>query len=326
MKHLARLLLAACGLAFFNHHAVAADAAADYPAKPIRLVVDFPAGGTIDSLARVVGQQLGELWGQTVVVENHPGAGGNIGAQLVYGSDGDGYTLLATPPGPLSINEYLYKSLAFAPSRFAAIGMLGSSPNAVTANAALPVNSVQDLIAYAKAHPGALSYGSQGNGSTSHLTGQLFATLSNTDLVHVPYKGEGPAMTDMMAGRIQLFFGNISAVLKLLDTGKVKILAVAGNKRTSLAPDVPSTEEAGFHGFSSSAWFALMAPPGTPAAIGQKLNAALVTILNKDEVKKKFLALGVEATPTSPAETDASIQEERARWKRVIADGGARID
>ncbi|MEK7946453.1 tripartite tricarboxylate transporter substrate binding protein [Pigmentiphaga sp. YJ18] len=321
MNYLAYPLLAACALA-----SPAAVAAGDYPSRPIRIVVDFPAGGTIDSLARIVGQRLGDRWGQPVVVENRPGAGGNIGAQEVYASAPDGYTLLATPPGPLSINEYLYKDLAFKPSSFAAIGLLAGSPNAITVKSSLPVGSVPELIAYAKAHPGKLTYGSQGNGSTSHLTGQLFATMTGTSLVHIPYKGEGPALTDLMAGRIDLFFGNISAVLKLRDTGKARIMAVADHARTEIASDIPSAAESGFPGFESSAWFALMAPPGTPAPIVGKLHEALAAILADGDVKKRFLALGAETKPSTPEQARAFIEAERVRWKKVIAEAGVTMD
>lgn len=321
MKYLAYPLLVTCALA-----CSATAVAEDYPARQIRIVVNFPAGGTIDSLARIVGQQLGDRLGQSVVVENRLGAGGNIGAHEVYASAPDGYTLLATPPGPLSINEYLYKDLGFKPSAFTPIGMLAGSPNAITAKSSLPVKSVQELIAYAKAHPGKLTYGSQGNGSTSHLTGQLFATMSGTSLVHVPYKGEGPALTDLMAGRIDLFFGNISAVLKLRDTGKVRIMAVANEARTEIAKDIPSAAEAGFPGFTSSAWFALVAPPGTPAPVVAKLNGTLAAILGDNDVKQRILALGAEATPSTPGQARSFIEAERVRWKKVIVDAGVTMD
>jgi len=321
MRYPAYPLLAACALACST-----AVAAGDYPSRPIRIVVDFPAGGTIDSLARIVGQQLGDRWGQPVVVENRPGAGGNIGAQEADAATPDGYTLLATPPGPLSINEYLYKDLTFKPAAFVSVGLLAGSPNTITVRSGLPVKSVRELIAYAKANPGKLTYGSQGNGSTSHLTGQLFATMSDASLVHVPYKGEGPALTDLMAGRIDLFFGNISAVLKLRDTGKVRIMAVADETRTAIAPDIPSAAEAGFPAFASSAWFALMAPPGTPARIVGKLNEALTAILADEGVKQRFLALGAEARPATPAQTQAFIDAERGRWKHVIVEAGVTMD
>ncbi|MDX3905442.1 MAG: tripartite tricarboxylate transporter substrate binding protein [Pigmentiphaga sp.] len=325
MKTLQYSLIAACVLAY-SVPAAAAGAADTYPSRPVRIVVDFPAGGTIDTLARIVGQQLSDTWNQPVVVENRPGAGGNIGAHEVFTAEADGYTLLATPPGPLSINEYLYKDIAFRPAEFTAVGMLATSPNAITVSTRVPAKSVQELISHAKANPGKLSYGSQGNGSTSHLTGQLFATLSGTSLVHVPYKGEGPALTDLMAGRIDVFFGNISAALRLRETGKLRILAVASSQRSAIAPDVPSSKEAGFPGFDSSAWFALMAPPGTPAPIVQKINDALTAMLKKEDIKQKFLAQGAEAVAATPAETNAFIESERVRWKKVIADAGVTLD
>jgi tripartite-type tricarboxylate transporter receptor subunit TctC len=187
--------------------------AASYPDKPIRLIVNFPSGGTVDVLSRTIAQKLSDKWGQPVVVDNRPGAGGNIGAQAVFAAEADGYTLLASPPGPLTINQFLYKDMKFEPARFVPVILMAGVPNVITARADFPANSVRELIAYAKAHPGKVTYASQGNGSTSHLTGQLFASTIGADMVHVPFKGEGPALNELLAGRVDLFLGNISAVL-----------------------------------------------------------------------------------------------------------------
>lgn len=321
MKHLGHLLLGSFVLLSVPT-AYAADVAADYPNRSIKLVVNFPAGGTIDTIARIVGQRMNEIWGQAVVVENRPGAGGNIGAQEVFNAAADGYTLLATPPGPLSINEFLYKDMRFDPASFAAVSMLAGSPNSITVNPKLPIKTVSELIEYAKKNPGKLTYGSQGTGSTSHLTGQMFASMTSTALTHVPYKGEGPAMTDLMAGHIDLFFGNISGVLKLRESGRVNIIAVASDAYPQIASDLPSADKTGLPGFESSAWFALMAPPKTPAAIVEKLNKTLAGMLRESVVQQKFLAQGAAAKWAAPADTDAFIRHERKRWQQVIADAG----
>ncbi|MEJ7686993.1 MAG: tripartite tricarboxylate transporter substrate-binding protein [Variovorax sp.] len=266
----ARLL--AAGLAA----ALPAAAQGSYPEKPISVIVNFPPGGTVDALARITAQKLSEKFGQPVVVENRPGAGGNIGAQAVAAAEGDGYTLLVTPPGPLAINQNLYRQLSFDPTRLVPIIMLASVPNVITARPDLPADNVKELIAYAKANPGKVTYASQGNGSTSHLTGQMFVSMTGTEMVHIPFRGEGPALNEMLAGRVDLFFGNISAVLKFQQDKKVKLLGIASRTRGFMAPDVPTVAEGGLPDFFASAWFAMAAPPGTPAAVSQKLNAAMV--------------------------------------------------
>lgn len=315
--------LAAAGLA---GPAFAQDAAAQYPGKPIRVIVNFPAGGTVDALARTVAEKLAQRWGKPVIVENRPGAGGNIGAQLVASADGDGYTLLATPPGPLSIHQYLYKQLAFDPAKLEPVVLLAGVPNAITARADFPANSLQELVAYVKAHPGKVTYGSQGNGSTSHLTGQMFANMIGGDMVHVPFKGEGPALIELLGGRIDLFFGNISAVLKYRASKQVKLLALAAEKRGFMAPDVPTAAEAGLADFLSSAWFAISAPPGTPKPIVDKLNAALNDIMKMPDVRERFAAQGAEVMGGSPERMAAFVNGERARWNAVIHSAGVKID
>jgi tripartite-type tricarboxylate transporter receptor subunit TctC len=307
--------------------AVAQNASANaYPDRPIRVIVDFPPGGTVDVLARIVGQKLGEKWAQAVVIENRPGAGGNIGAQAVASAEPDGYTLLVTPPGPLAINQNLYRQMSFDPTKLVSVAMLASVPNVITARPGLPVDSVQELIAYAKAHPGKVNYASQGNGSTSHLTGQMFATMTGTDMVHVPFKGEGPALNELLAGRVDLFFGNVSAVLKFRQDKKVKLLGMASRTRGFMAPDVPTVAEAGLPDFLASAWFAMAAPPGTPVPIVRKLNAAVAEILRLPDVKQKFAAQGAEVVGGTPHDMDAFVQSERVRWKKVIDTAHVTLD
>lgn len=306
--------------------ALPAFAQADYPNKPVRFIVNFPPGGTVDVLTRTVAQKLSERFSQPFVVENRAGAGGNIGAHAVATAAPDGYTLLASPPGPLSINQYLYKDMSFDPAKLAPIVLMAGVPNVITARANFPANSVQELIAYAKANPGKVTYGSQGNGSTSHLTGQMFATMTGSDMLHIPFKGEGPALTELLGGRVDLFFGNISAVLKYQETKQVKLLGLAAPKRGSMAPDVPTVAEGGLADFNSSAWFALAAPPGTPAAIAGKLNAAMVEILKMPDVVQKFAVYGAEPIGGSGADMNTFIQAERNRWKKVIETAKVTVD
>jgi tripartite-type tricarboxylate transporter receptor subunit TctC len=302
------------------------DATASYPNKPIRMIVNFPPGGTVDVLARIISGKLAEKWGQPVVVENRPGAGGNIGAQVVFSAEPDGYTLLTTPPGPLAINQNLYKELRFDPAKFTPVILLASIPNVITARADFPANSVKELIAYAKAHPGKVTYASQGNGSTSHLTGQMFATMTGVEMVHVPFKGEGPALTELLGGRVDLFLGNVSAVLKFREGKQVKLLGLAGAQRGFMAPEVPSAPEIGLPDFISSAWFAVVAPPGTPAAIAGKLNAAIADIMKLPDVQPKIAALGAEVEGGSPADLVGFTNAERTRWKKVIDSAHVTLD
>ncbi len=302
------------------------DPAANYPNKPIRIIVNFPPGGTVDTLSRVVGQKLGEKWGQAVIVENRAGAGGNIGAQAVAVADPDGYTLLATPPGPMTINQNLYKDMRFEPEKLVPIIMLASVPNVITARADFPAASVKELIAYVKANPGKVTYASQGNGSTSHLTGQMFASMTGTNMLHVPFKGEGPALNELLGGRVDLFMGNISAVLKFQQDHRVKFLALASTRRGSMAPGVPTAAEGGLPDFVASAWFAMAAPPGTPAPVARKLNAAIAEILKMSDVQQKFVAQGAEVAGGSPAEMTTFMDAERVRWKKVIDTANVKID
>jgi len=217
----------------------AAIAQGGYPNKVVRVIVPFPAGGSNDVLCRIVGDKLSAKWNQPVVVENRAGAGGNIGAESVFKADGDGYLLLCSPPGPLSINHNLYKALNYDPVKFAPITVLALVPNVVTARIDLPANSIRELIAYAKANPGKINYASQGNGSTSHLSGAMLQSMAGLELVHIPYKGEGPALVDIVAGRVDIFIGNLAAALKFHQSGRAKILAVASTRRSPVLPDVP---------------------------------------------------------------------------------------
>jgi tripartite-type tricarboxylate transporter receptor subunit TctC len=297
-----------------------------WPAKSVRMIVPFPPGGTNDVLCRIVSERLSAAWNQPVVVENKPGAGGNVGAEIAYRADPDGYTLLCSPPGPLSINHNLYKSLPYDWAKFVPITVLATSPNVITTRADLPVKTAQELATYAKSNPGKVTYATQGNGSTSHLTAQMFATMTGTQLVHVPYKGEAPALVDLAAGRVDLYFGNVSAALRLEKAGQAKFLGVTSRSRSPVSPQTPTAAEIGYPDLIASAWFAVVAPPGTPDAVVLKINSGVAAALAVSEVRTKFLDLGSEPVGQSPAATAAFIKEEEARWRSVIRSANVTLE
>jgi tripartite-type tricarboxylate transporter receptor subunit TctC len=306
--------------------AAPAYAQTNYPQKPVRLIVPFPAGGTNDALCRIVGEKLSGTWNQPVIVDNKPGAGGNIGADVVYRADPDGYTLLCAPPPPLAINRNLYRSLPYDSSKFVPIIVLALSPNVISARKDLPANTAKELIAYAKANPGKVTYASQGNGSTAHLSAQMLATMAGIELVHVPYKGEGPALVDITAGRVDIFLGNISAALRFQKAGQIKFLGLAARTRSPVAPDVPSAPEIGLPDLLASAWFAIVAPPGTPDAVVQKINADTAAALKLPDVRTKILDLGAEPVGQDPAAAAAFIRDEERRWRAVIKSANVTLE
>src|SRR4029077_15844933 len=256
--------------------------------------VPFPAGGSADILCRIAGEKLGAAWNQPVIIDNRAGAGGNVGAEIAYRAEPDGYTVLCSPPGPLSINHNLYKTMPYDWTKFVPITVLALVPNAISARIDLPANSVQELIAYPKANPGKLTYAAQGNASTSHLSAQMLATMAGIEMVHIPYKGEGPALIDLTAGRVDIFVGSISAALRFEKAGQLRFLAGPSRTRSPVAPDVPTTAEIGLPNLVSSAWYALVAPPGTPDATVQKINADTAAALKSPDVRSRFLELGAE--------------------------------
>ncbi|MBR0706953.1 Bug family tripartite tricarboxylate transporter substrate binding protein [Bradyrhizobium liaoningense] len=289
-----------------------------YPSKIIKIIVPFPAGGTADSLPRIVAEKLRQRWGLPVIIENKTGAGGNIGAEFVANSAADGYTLLASPPGPIAINEGLYRTLGFRPSDLRTITLLGTAPNVIDVRNDFPAKTVHELIDYARANPDRVTFASQGNGSTSHLTAMLFQRLTDTRLAHVPYRGTAPALQDLMAGTVDLFFDNLGSSLSLQQGGAIRIIAVCSPERTPSLADVPTVREAGVSDFSSVTWFALMAPKNTPQAAIDTLNSAVTEILRESDVKAKFEALGVQPAPMNSRDTEAFISSERARWGGII--------
>lgn len=302
-----------------------ATAQAQFPTKPVRIIVPFPAGGTADALPRILSEKLSAKWGQPVVVENRVGAGGNIGAEAVSKAEPDGYTLLASPPGPLAINHNLYAKLPFDPVKFVPVTVMATVPNVLAVRPTLEEKTPAQLIARAKANPGKVTFASQGNGSTSHLTGAMFQSMAGIDIVHVPYKGSAPAMTDLMANQVDLFFDNIGQTLKQHQAGKLRILAVASAKRIAVLPEVPTMAEAALPGFLSVTWFAVIAPEGTPAPVATQLSAAFAEAIRMPDVQKRFMEQGAEPVGNTPAEAGAFIKDEMARWQKVIRDAKVQL-
>lgn len=303
-------------------------AAQNYPSHPVKIVVPFPAGGSNDIVARVIAQKLSERNnGQTFFVENRGGAGGNIGAEAVASAEADGYTLLLTAPPPLTNNAALYKDLRFDPSTaFAPVALIASVPIVLAVYPATGIKNVLELVAIAKAKPGTLFFGSSGNGSTNHLAGELLKSMTGIDIVHVPYKGAAPAMNDLVAGHIPLMFDNIPAVLPQVRGRNINAIAVAGSKRTSALPDVPTIAESGVPGFEASAWFGLVAPAKTPAPVLAKLQDDIDTILKLPDVVKRFDELGAEPGTVSGPAFGKFLANETAKWTKIIRESGAKVD
>jgi tripartite-type tricarboxylate transporter receptor subunit TctC len=303
-----------------------AHAQEDFPSKPVKMIVPFPAGGTADALPRILGEKLRDKWGQPLIVENRPGAGGNIGAEAVARAEADGYTLLASPPGPIAINQSLYKKLAFDPATLVPVTVMAAVPNVLVVHPGVTAKSVQELIAFAKANPRRLNYASQGSGTTSHLTTNLFQSMANVELVHVPYKGTAPALTDLLGGQVDLMFDNLGSSLAHIRSGKLRALGVGTVKRVASLPDVPTIAESGLHKFQSVTWFAIMAPPKTPAATVTRVRTAVSDALKQPDVIQRFAELSAEPVGGTPAETAAFIQEEVARWREVIQTAGVTVE
>jgi tripartite-type tricarboxylate transporter receptor subunit TctC len=298
-----------------------------YPSKPIRLVVPFPAGGSLDVVARAIGQKLTEAWGQPVVIDNRPGAGGNIGADLVAKSAPDGYTILEGALSTHAVNVSLYAKMPYDPIKdFAPITLVAVTPNVLVLNAAFPVNSVPELLAYARANPGKLSFGSGSNGSAGHLAGELFKTEAGVDMVHIPYKGGAPALQALLAGDTQLMFDNLANSAAQLKAGKLKALAVTTAKRSSLMPELPTLSETGLPGFDIYTWWGFMAPAGTPKEIVAKWNAEVTRILNSPEMKAFFAQQGAEPASDSPEQFAALIRSEISKYAKIVKQSGAKVD
>ena len=298
-----------------------------FPSKPARLVVPFPAGGPLDAVGRLLAQQLSERWGQSVVVENKPGAGGNIGADFVAKAAPDGYTVVMGALSTHAVNPSLYAKMPYdAQKDFTPITRVAVTPNVLVVNPSLPVNSVKELIAYAKAHPGKLSFGSGSTGSAGHLAGELLKVDAGIDMVHVPYKGAAPAMQALLAGDTQLMFDNLANAMAQVKAGKLKALAVTTAERSKLAPDLPTMAEAGVPGFDISTWFGLFAPAGTPAQIVGKWNGDVTRILEAPDMRERLLAQGAEPAPDSPQDFARFVSNELAKYARIVKASGAKVD
>jgi len=304
----------------------ASGSASAYPVKAIRIVVPFPAGGTSDILSRAIGQKLTEEWKQPVIVDNRPGAGANIGAEIVVKSPPDGYTLLLASTIH-TINPSLYRKLAYDPVRdFTPITLIATTSQVLVVHPSLPVKTVKELVAYAKKRPGAINYSSAGNGSQPHLTAELFKSRTGIDIVHVPYKGAPPAMTDLLAGHVALSFATSPSAVPYVKSGKLRALAVSTMRRISALPDVPTIDESGVPGFEASGANGLVGPAGMPRALVAKLNATVVRIVKEPAMTKFLSEQGADPFTTTPAEYAAYIKSEVAKWAKAVKDSGARVD
>jgi len=300
--------------------------APDYPRHTVRVIVPFPAGGTADLMPRVVFDALSRKWGQPVVIENKPGAGGNIGAEVAFNAEPDGYTLLASPPPPLVINQNLYPRLGYDPAAFVAISILGIVPNALVASPRkIAATTVADFIAYARAQPGRITAATQGNGATSHLTSALFQMMAKVRFVHVPYRGTAPALQGLLAGDCDIMFDNLGVSLPLVRSGQLRLLAVATPQRIAALADVPAVAET-LPGFSSATWMGIAAPPKTPRDIIERLSADIAEAIRSPEVRRRFEDLSAEPVGSDPAATARFMAEDGARWAAVIKAAGVTLE
>src|SRR4051812_35793049 len=313
--------------ALFLLAAVDAGAQTAYPAKAIRYVVPFPAGGPLDIVARAIGQDLNKAWGQPVIIDNRPGAGGNIGADAVAKSPADGYTILMGAVSTHAINPTLYSKIPYDPIKdFAPVTLITSVPNVLVVHPSVPVKTVSDLIALAKSKPGQLNFASGSTGSAGHLAGELFNSMAGVQMTHIPYKGAAPAVIDLIAGQVSLMFDNLASALPNMKAARVHAIAVTTLKRSPLVPDLPTISESGLRGFDVSTWFGIFAPAGTPPDIVNKLNTEVVRILHTAEMRERLATLGAEAVGNKPDEFLAFIKTEIPKYAKVIKASGAKAD
>lgn len=296
--------------------------------KPVKIIVPFSPGGGIDILGRAVGQKLNEQWNVAVVVDNRPGASGNIGTELVARAPADGYTLLVAPLTSYAMNAQLYPAtVGFQLDRdFTGVSLLGYLPVVLVVNDALPARTTAELVRQAKAKPGSLSYGSSGNGSIEHVAGEMFKQLAGVRMVHIPYRGAAPAITDVMGGQVQLMFATVPTAIANLKTGKLRPLAVLTRERLAALPDVPTAREAGYPGFEVASTYAILAPAGTPPAVLQKLNHEIAKLQQAPDVRARFQTLGIETLGATPEETSQRVGQEIAKWGKAIKDNGIKAE
>ena len=317
----------ACTFAMHSMAQAQSNPAQNYPTKPIRLVVPFAPGGSTDLIARIIGQELEKSWKQTVIVENRPGASGNIGLDYVAKSAPDGYTLIFGHVGTFGFGPSLFPKLPYDPVRdFTAVHLFAMVPNMLVVHPSLPVKTARDLIALAKSKPGQINYASSGPGSASHLAVENFKLLSKTDIVNVPYRGTGPMMTDLMAGQTSLTITGVPPLLPQVQAGRLRGVGVGSLKRVGVLPDMPTIAESGLPGYESTTWFGPLAPAKTPRDIVAKLNAELNLILLRPEVKKRFSADGIEALGGTPEQFGTYVKSEIERWAKVVKDAGVKLE
>ncbi|HUG21384.1 Bug family tripartite tricarboxylate transporter substrate binding protein [Piscinibacter sp.] len=324
-----RTLLAstAAALCTFSAGASFAQSADAYPAKPIKWVVPFPPAGAMDTIARTLGEQMSRKLGQNFVIENRPGAGGNIGVDAVAKAEPDGYTMMIVANG-MAVNKFLYGKLSYDPLKdFTPVSLLAVVPNVLVANAAQSkAKTVPEVIAQAKAKSGGVTFASAGNGTSIHLAGELFASMAQVDMLHVPYKGSGPAVTDLVGGQVDYMFDSVTSATPHIRSGKLRAIAVTTAKRSSVLPDVPTIAEAGLPGYELSPWFAVYMPAGTPQPIIDKMNAALLDAMKLPEVKTRFAAIGAEPIGSTPKELEAHLKAEMAKWGKIIQERDIRAN
>ena len=303
-----------------------ANAADNFPARPVRMIIPYAAGGGADIVGRMIAQKVGERWGQQVVVDNRAGASGNIGTAIAASAPGDGYTLLLIGPNH-TVNVSLYSKLAFDPIKdFAPISLVTSAPYLLVVNPSTPINSVNDLIALAKARPGKILYGSAGNGTAGHLGMELIKSMAGIDMVHVAYKGSPPVLTDLMAGRVSVAFDNVLSAAPHVKAGKLRAIAVSTSKRSSAVADVPTVAESGLNGFEASVWQGILAPAGTPKPILDALNSAIVNALTQPDMKQRIAQYGADVIASTPQEFATFMKADLVKWAKVVKDSGARVD
>jgi tripartite-type tricarboxylate transporter receptor subunit TctC len=323
LRGAAKMIALTLALAALTAAAARAD---DYPSRSVKIVVPFPAGGTADIVPRIIAEWLSRKWGQPVVLENRTGAGGNIGAEFVAKSDPDGYTLLSAPPPPLVINQNLYPQLGFDPMQFMPIIVIGRVPNALVVNPdKISAGTIKDFIAYAQANPGKVTDATQGNGTTSHLTSELFQMMAKVKLQNVPYRGSAPALNDLTAGSVDCMFDNLGVSMQLIKAGKLKLIAVATPQRMASLPDVPTIAET-LPGFAAAAWYAIVAPHGTPSAIVDKVNADVNEALHDPAILKSLANLSAEPVGGTPQATAAYFHQETELWRNVITSAHVTLD
>ena len=326
MRRILRVFVAVAALAAATQARAQDDAARRYPNRTVKIIVSAPPGGGLDIAARVIADRLTKMWGQPFMVENRPGASGNLGAEAVAQAEPDGYTLLAAQPGPLTTNVVMYKKLNFDPTAFEPLAIMTSIPNTLAVRLDLPAASVAELIAYAKANPGKLNFGSQGAGTTPHLTGELFARVTGTELTHVPYRGTAQAVNDLIAGNVDMLFFQLDSVREQYRANKAKMLAVTTAARIASVPEVPTMEEAGVKDFRSDSWNALAAPPKTPAAIVAKLNDAINAVLKERATAEHLRSMNMTPVGGAPNAAKIFIKQETERWGEVIRAAKISLD